>query len=126
VCSRRSEASTACMMWRRDSPLSFGPGPIGAHTFVARITAARFSRAAIQVPSTVSDSPPLLPGAHRPYTSAVSLKLPPAVRGPPPPPRLLVRRPPERVAPETERGDLHPRTTERAHQHACRSSWVIT
>jgi hypothetical protein len=58
--------------------LSFGPGPIGPHTFVAMITAGRLRRAAIQIPSAVSDSPPVLPGAHREYTSAVSMKLPPA------------------------------------------------
>ena len=50
-------------------------GPI---TLVAMTTAARLPRADIHWPSTVSDSPPALPGAQREYTSAVSMKLPPA------------------------------------------------
>src|SRR5947209_3140079 len=41
-------------------------------------TWSRLPRAFIHVPSTVSDSPPEWPGAHREYTSAVSMKLPPA------------------------------------------------
>jgi hypothetical protein len=34
-------------------------------TLLAMTTACRFLRAAIQMPSAVSDSPPLLPGAQR-------------------------------------------------------------
>src|SRR5262249_18532961 len=66
------------MMCWRERPASFGPEPIGPHTLVAMTIAGRLRRAAIQAPSTVADSPPLLPGAHREYTSAVSMKLPPA------------------------------------------------
>ena len=66
------------MMWARERPLSFGPAPIGPQTLVAIRTASRCFRAASQTPSAVSDSPPLLPGAQREYTSAVSMKLPPA------------------------------------------------
>jgi hypothetical protein len=52
-------------MCARESPLSFGPGPIGPQTLVAISTAARFFRAVIQRPSATSDSPPVLPGAQR-------------------------------------------------------------
>ena len=53
------------MMCVRERPASFGPGPIGPQALVAMITACRFLRAAIQIPRAVSDSPPVLPGAHR-------------------------------------------------------------
>jgi len=42
------------------------------------MTARRLPRAFIHVPRTSSDSPPLWPGTQREYTSAVSMKLPPA------------------------------------------------
>src|ERR1700722_7430782 len=47
-------------------------------TLVARITFFRWPLRLNQLPSTVSDSPPLWPGPHREYTSAVSTKLNPA------------------------------------------------
>src|SRR5262245_17749702 len=49
-------------------------------TLVAMITWCRLLRAVIHIPSTVSDSPPELRGAHREYTSAVSMKFPPAAQ----------------------------------------------
>ncbi len=57
-------------MCLRESPRSFGPGPIGKNTFVATTTDRR-STSASQRPSTRSASP-------WPYTSAVSKKLTPA------------------------------------------------
>ena len=65
------------MCWR-ESPVSFGPGPIGPITLVAMMTARRLPRAFIHLPSTSSDSPPVWPGTQREYTSAVSMKLPAA------------------------------------------------
>src|SRR5579884_3497776 len=58
------------MMCSRERPRSFGPSPIGLHTFVATITSGRLPRALIQLPKTVSDWPRL-------YESEVSTKLPP-------------------------------------------------
>src|SRR6202044_981810 len=47
-------------------------------TLVARTTFLRLPLRLNQLPSTVSDSPPLWPGTQREYTSAVSTKLNPA------------------------------------------------
>lgn len=47
-------------------------------TFVAIRSSSRPPRAASQRPMTASDSPPWWPGTHAEYTSAVSMKLPPA------------------------------------------------
>ena len=38
---RRSDASTARMMYRRDPPDRFGPSPIGMKNFVASTTSSR-------------------------------------------------------------------------------------
>src|SRR5208282_539266 len=45
---------------------------------VAMTTCWRWPRLLSQLPIMLSDSPPLLPGAHLEYTSAVSIKLNPA------------------------------------------------
>ena len=46
-------------------------------TLVAMTTESRFPRAFVHSPMIVSDSPPLCPGTHAEYESAVSMKLPP-------------------------------------------------
>ena len=63
-------------MYLRDRP--FLPGAISMPTLVAMMTLSRPPRAFSQLPMMVSDSPPLLPGCQREYTSAVSMKLKPA------------------------------------------------
>src|SRR5689334_3715470 len=57
--------------------MSLCPFPISAPTLVATINLSRLLRAFIHLPMIVSDSPPLLPGAQREYTSAVSMQLKP-------------------------------------------------
>src|SRR3984957_11876310 len=63
-------------MYAFESP--FLPGASSMPTLVARITFLRLPLRLNQLPSTVSDSPPLWPGTQREYTSAVSTKLNPA------------------------------------------------
>src|SRR5580692_11548062 len=63
-------------MYAFESP--FLPGASSMPTLVARITFFRLALRLNQLPSTVSDSPPLWPGTQREYTSAVSTKLNPA------------------------------------------------
>src|SRR5260370_39728757 len=65
-------------MWWGERLVAFGPGTMGAMTLVAKTTSWRLPRPLVPVPSTVSDSPPAWPGTQREYTSAVSMKLPPA------------------------------------------------
>ena len=64
VLSRFSEASTDFLMWARDRPWpSFG---ISMPHLVAISTLSRFSGSFFsQLPITISDSPPLWPGAQR-------------------------------------------------------------
>src|SRR4029077_10676733 len=73
--SRRSEASSARVRWRADSPAPFGESspPSGRRPLVASTTGSVTSagRLANQRPMISSDLP-------SPYTSAVSTKLPPA------------------------------------------------
>src|SRR5690348_2236310 len=71
VPSRRRLASHARTMWYRDSPPSFGPGPMSPRTFVATSTSSRFLPSAS--PRICSDRP-------FEYTSAVSKRLTPASR----------------------------------------------
>src|SRR5208283_4914362 len=63
-------------MYALESP--FRPGPISIPTLVATTTCWRLPLRFSQLPRMLSDSPPLLPGAHLEYTSAVSMKLKPA------------------------------------------------
>ena len=57
---------------------SLRPGRASSEpVFVATTTSSRLPREAIQAPMIRSDSPPVLPGFHAEYTSAVSTKLPP-------------------------------------------------
>src|SRR5438093_96078 len=74
ISRRRNEASAAARIVVAESPLSPGTMP----TFVAITMSLRVPRVAIQRPMIVSDSPPEWPGTHAEYTSAVSMKLPPA------------------------------------------------
>src|SRR5579859_1413698 len=70
VPSRRRLASTPARMCLRDSPRSLGPAPVAPKTLVA-ITRSSRSRPLSQRPRIDSDAPAL-------YTSAVSMKVPPA------------------------------------------------
>src|SRR5579863_1237584 len=63
-------------MYAFESPFLSGANSIP--TLVARITFFRLPLRLNQLPTTVSDSPPLWPGTQREYTSAVSTKLNPA------------------------------------------------
>src|SRR5512141_267554 len=76
VCRRRKESSAARRIYDFESP--FRSGPISSPTLVAMRTFLRLPLAFSHLPSTVSDSPPLFPGIHAEYTSAVSMKLHPA------------------------------------------------
>src|ERR1700686_3141524 len=64
-------------MWAADRPLR--SGAISIPTLVAITTSFRFALRFNQLPMTVSDSPPRCPGTHTEYTSAVSMKLSPAL-----------------------------------------------
>ncbi|CAM5630775.1 hypothetical protein SRIMM317S_05269 [Streptomyces rimosus subsp. rimosus] len=68
-----------------------------APTLVAMTTWSRLPREASQLPMTVSDSPPLLPGTQAEYTSAVSMKC----------------RRPRRTRPARRRTRARPRTSRR-------------
>src|SRR5690242_20578796 len=63
-------------MYGLAKPFSVGDSSIP--TLVAMTTRLRLPDRASQLPITVSDSPPLCPGAHFEYTSAVSTRLNPA------------------------------------------------
>src|SRR4029453_19342737 len=56
----------------------FMSGPSSEPTFVTTIVRLRLPRLRIHSPMIVSDSPPLLPGTHFEYTSAVSIVSKPA------------------------------------------------
>src|SRR5215204_2609032 len=64
-------SSHPCMMCLRERPTSLGPSPMGKRTFVARTTSSRTPSSARPV---ISSETPFE------YTSAVSIKLPPASR----------------------------------------------
>src|SRR5262245_11545472 len=68
---RRRLASQPDTTWCRDSPASFGPGPIGIRTLVATSTWSRRPR---------STSPTISSDWPVEYTSAVSIRLTPASR----------------------------------------------
>ena len=67
-------SSHPCMMCLRERPTSFGPSPMEKRTFVARTTSSRTPSSARPV---ISSETPFE------YTSAVSIKLPPASRNRP-------------------------------------------
>src|SRR5579862_834293 len=62
-------------MYAFESPVS--PGPISTPTLVAITTSSRPPLFSSQFPMMVSDSPPLCPGIHFEYTSAVSIRFSP-------------------------------------------------
>src|SRR5216683_491519 len=76
VCRRRSESSAERRMWDFDSP--FFPSPMSMPTLVATMTLFLFPLLFIHSPRIISDSPPVWPGIHLEYTSAVSTELKPA------------------------------------------------
>src|SRR6267378_3444658 len=102
------------MMCWRERPVSFGPGPMGAMTLVAMTTPWRFPRPqhGLRFPARVARYPA---GVHVGGVDEVAAGLDVGVehglR------RLLVRRPPERVAAETQGGDSQPGATQLPHQH---------
>ena len=74
----RRESSAARSMYDFESP--FFSRSISLPTFVAITTLALFPLSFIHFPMIVSDSPPLFPGTHVEYESAVSTQLNPDAR----------------------------------------------